>query len=271
MTIPLTRAAIVAEARTWIGTRYRHQGSLKGVGCDCLGLVRGVWRNCVGSEPEMPPPYAPDWAEASGAETLAEAALRHLVPVTRDEIVWSYAGVRPLDDDGASAAQEATRDYVIRTEAEPGAALVNVFGGKLTTSRRLGEEVVDGFAKLIGARGKRWTRKAKLPGGEFETTGFEAEAGRLQRDYPGLDAALVRRLARLYGTRATIVLGAARQPAELGEHFGWNLHAREVDYLMAEEWARTADDVLWRRTKAGLRVTAEDKARLAAYMAARLG
>lgn len=86
MTIPLTRAAIVTEARGWIGTRYRHQGSLKGVGCDCLGLVRGVWRNCVGSEPETPPPYAPDWAEASGIETLAEAATRHLIPVALDEI-----------------------------------------------------------------------------------------------------------------------------------------------------------------------------------------
>ena len=85
MTSPhTTRAAIVAEARGWIGTPYRHQASLKDVGCDCLGLVRGVWRNCIGDEPEMPPPYAPDWAEAKGDETLAAAALRHLVPVARD-------------------------------------------------------------------------------------------------------------------------------------------------------------------------------------------
>ena len=81
MTPPLTRAAIVAEARTWIGTRYCHQGSLKGVGCDCLGLVRGVWRACVGDEPEVPPAYAADWAEATGEESLADAALRHLIPV----------------------------------------------------------------------------------------------------------------------------------------------------------------------------------------------
>ena len=81
---PLTRAAIVAEARGWIGTRYRHQASLKGVGCDCLGLVRGVWRGCIGCEPEAPPPYAPDWAEATGHEALAEAALRHLVPIALD-------------------------------------------------------------------------------------------------------------------------------------------------------------------------------------------
>jgi NlpC/P60 family putative phage cell wall peptidase len=86
MTSRLTRAAIVTEARSWIGTRYRHQGSLKGVGCDCLGLVRGVWRNCIGDEPEAPPPYAPDWAEAHGEETLAQAALRHLVTIESDHI-----------------------------------------------------------------------------------------------------------------------------------------------------------------------------------------
>jgi NlpC/P60 family putative phage cell wall peptidase len=82
-----TRIAIVAEARTWIGTPYRHQASLKGVGCDCLGLVRGIWRNCIGDEPETPPPYAPDWAEAKGDETLVAAALRHLVPVARDDFM----------------------------------------------------------------------------------------------------------------------------------------------------------------------------------------
>lgn len=81
---PLTRAAIVAEARAWIGTRYRHQASVKGVGCDCLGLVRGVWRGCIGIEPETPGPYAPDWAEARGEEALAQAALRHLVPIATD-------------------------------------------------------------------------------------------------------------------------------------------------------------------------------------------
>jgi len=82
---PLTRTAIVAEARSWIGTRYQHQASVKGVGCDCLGLVRGVWRGCIGDEPEAPPPYAPDWAEATGTESLAEAALRHLLPVAIDD------------------------------------------------------------------------------------------------------------------------------------------------------------------------------------------
>lgn len=84
MVATLKPSVIVAEARSWIGTRYQHQASLKGVGCDCLGLVRGVWRNCIGSEPEAPPPYAPDWAEARGEEALAQAALRHLVPIGID-------------------------------------------------------------------------------------------------------------------------------------------------------------------------------------------
>lgn len=84
--MPVTRAAIVAEARSWIGTRYRHQASLKGVGCDCLGLVRGVWRGCIGDEPEAPGPYAPDWAEARGEEALAMAARRHMAPVAPADV-----------------------------------------------------------------------------------------------------------------------------------------------------------------------------------------
>lgn len=91
MAIATSRAAIVAEARSWIGTPYRHQGSVKGAGCDCLGLIRGVWRAIYGSEPEEPPPYAPDWAEAAGGEPLARAALRHLVAI--DKIAFAEGDV----------------------------------------------------------------------------------------------------------------------------------------------------------------------------------
>ncbi len=215
------------------------------------------------------PPGPVEISEEETDYLLAAASEYFAKPLTRDEIVWSYAGVRPLYDDGASAAQEATRDYVIRTEEEEGASLINVFGGKLTTSRRLAEEVVDGFGKLIGRMGPRWTRKAKLPGGDFAPTAFEVQVEKMQRAYPRLDPALVRRLTRLYGTRAEALLGNAKETSDLGAHFGSTLYAREVDYLMAEEWALLADDVLWRRTKLGLRVTAEDKQRLAAYMADR--
>ena len=190
-------------------------------------------------------------------------------PVTRDDIVWSYSGVRPLYDDGASASKEATRDYVLKqvgADREP--KLINVFGGKLTTFRRLSERVVDMIADALGAKGAAWTRTGTLPGGDFPATGFEAAIDGLAKAYPGLDRTLLRRLVRSYGTRAAMLLGDATSTAELGVHFGADLFAREVDYLIANEWAVTAEDVLWRRSKLGLRVSAEDSRRLADYMAA---
>ncbi|MDP1732232.1 MAG: glycerol-3-phosphate dehydrogenase [Devosia sp.] len=216
-------------------------------------------------------PGAVEITEEETAYLCSAASEYFRKPVTRDEIVWTYSGVRPLFDDGASAAQEATRDYVLRTAGDKLAgAVVNVFGGKLTTFRRLSEEVVERIADIIGHKGHRWTRDAHLPGGDFPVTGFDALADRLQARYPQLDPKLTRRLTRLYGTKAGALLGDAAEAGDLGQHFGADLHAREVDYLMANEWARTADDVLWRRTKLGLRVTPEDKARLSAYMAERV-
>jgi glycerol-3-phosphate dehydrogenase len=192
--------------------------------------------------------------------------------VTRNEIVWTYSGVRPLFDDGASAAQEATRDYVLRTEGDAQTGVVlNVFGGKLTTYRRLSEEVVDKIAGVLGEQGKRWTRTAKLPGGDFAPTAFEATVSRFSSMYPKLPPQLIRRLTRSYGTRVEHVLDGAKTSDDLGEMFGADLSAREVDYLIAEEWARTAEDVLWRRSKLGLRVSAEDAARLDRFMAERIG
>jgi len=191
-------------------------------------------------------------------------------PVTREEIVWTYAGVRPLFDDHASAAQEATRDYVLKLDRpDNGPALIDIFGGKLTTHRRLAEEVVERIEKVLGARGKTWTKGAKLPGGEFAPTDFDGEVGRLVARYPGLSKKLLKRLVRLYGTKAAQLLGDAVTTEHLGQNFGADLTAREVDYLIEEEWARTAEDILWRRTKMGLRVTAADKLALGAYMATR--
>ncbi|MHB1109339.1 MAG: glycerol-3-phosphate dehydrogenase [Devosia sp.] len=218
-----------------------------------------------------------DYHGEPGAVTITDAETDYLCaaaseyfkkPVTREEIVWTYSGVRPLFDDGASAAQEATRDYVLKTAGDKVAgALINVFGGKLTTYRRLSEEVVERIADIIGHKGQHWTRDAHLPGGDFPATGFEAQVRKLAHQYPRLDAKLTRRLTRLYGTKAGELLGEAREAGDLGDHFGADLYAKEIDYLIANEWARTADDVLWRRTKLGLRVMPEDKARLSAYMA----
>lgn len=189
-------------------------------------------------------------------------------PVTREQIHWTYSGVRPLFDDGASAAQEATRDYVLKVDGDAATgAAINVFGGKLTTSRRLAESVLEKIEGVLGKKGAAWTRTSRLPGGEFEPLAFEAEARRLRMDYPDMPARLLRRLLRQYGTKARVVLGKATEVDDLGQHFGWDLYAAEVDYLVAHEWARTAQDVLWRRTKVGLRVSAEEVAALEGYMA----
>lgn len=202
---------------------------------------------------------------------LLKAATEYFAkPVTEDQIAWTYSGVRPLFDDGASAAQEATRDYVLKVDGDAATgAAINVFGGKLTTSRRLAESVLEKIEDVLGKKGASWTKTSRLPGGEFEPLAFEAEARRLAMDYAGMPPRLIRRLLRQYGTRARALLGTATSVEELGQHFGWDLYATEVDYLVANEWARTAQDVLWRRTKVGLRVSAEEVTRLEDYLAQR--
>ncbi|HEX4298682.1 MAG TPA: glycerol-3-phosphate dehydrogenase [Devosia sp.] len=202
---------------------------------------------------------------------LAAASEYFEKPVTWQDIVWTYSGVRPLFDDHASKAQEATRDYVLKTEGDAATgAVINVFGGKLTTHRRLSEEVLERIEKVLGAKGKPWTKGSKLPGGEFGPTEFEAQVERLNELYPSLADKFLRRLARQYGTRAATLLGKATRMQELGEGFGGDLTAREVDYLVENEWARSAEDVLWRRTKLGLRTGIGDKTRLDDYIAAKL-
>lgn len=199
---------------------------------------------------------------------LSAASEYFAKPVTKDQIVWTYSGVRPLFDDGASEAQEATRDYVLKLDGTASdGAVVNVFGGKLTTSRRLAESVMEKVEEVLGQKGAPWTKKSTLPGGDFGPMEFDAQVRRLVKDYPDLPQSLLKRLMRLYGTRARKLLGDSRTAKDLGPVFGADLHAREVDYLVAEEWARTAQDVLWRRTKLGLRTGPEDVARLEAYLA----
>ena len=198
---------------------------------------------------------------------LCDAASEYFAkPVRREDIVWTYSGVRPLYDDGASMAQEATRDYVLKTDRSGGAPIVNIFGGKITTYRRLAESTLDKIEGLLGAKGRKWTATAALPGGDFVATAFDAEVDKLKRAYAFLDLRLARRLVRLYGTRAHILLGLARSVADLGRRFGADLHEAEVRYLMRHEWAVTAEDVLWRRTKHGLRFSREEAAGLEEFM-----
>ena len=189
-------------------------------------------------------------------------------PVERASIVWTYSGVRPLYDDGASAAQEATRDYVLKPDPGEGAPLVNIFGGKITTYRRLAESVLDLVEERLGRKSSPWTHRAALPGGDFPADGFDALVARLAADYPFLEPRQARRYVRHYGTRARILLGDARSVANMGQDFGHGLYAREVDYLIAQEWAMEAADVIWRRTKRGLRLDRDQVRALDAYMAA---
>lgn len=178
-------------------------------------------------------------------------------PVTRGDMVWSYSGVRPLYDDGASKAQEATRDYVLKAEGAAGEPqLINVFGGKITTYRRLAESMLEKIEDVLGKRGKPWTAGATLPGGDFDKQGFAALLSKFRRDHPFLSEAHAHRLVRLYGTRAWRILHGARTAAELGRVFGSDLTEAEVAYLADHEWAQAAEDILWRRTKLGLKVDA---------------
>jgi glycerol-3-phosphate dehydrogenase len=189
-------------------------------------------------------------------------------PVTRADIVWRYAGVRPLRDDGARAAQEARRDYSLELTAPPGAPpLLSVFGGKITTYRVLAEAALHKLAPHIPGMGPPWTAGAALPGGDFPWDGKPALIAGLAARYPFLSAATCNRLARLYGTLAADMLGDARSPADLGRDFGAGLTEREVRWLMRHEWARTAKDVLWRRTKLGLRLSQAQARGLADWMA----
>lgn len=203
---------------------------------------------------------------------LCSAASEYFAkPIRQEDVVWTYSGVRPLYDDGASKAQEATRDYVLTLDA-PGTAapLLSVFGGKITTYRRLAEAVLDKLGPHLPAttqKPKGWTAHEPLPGGDFPATGFDDLLRGLQQRYPFLKAAHAWRLARTYGTRADLLLGGAKSLADLGQSFGADLTEREVLYLMREEWARTADDILWRRSKLGLKVAPTDVAALMRFMA----
>ena len=206
-----------------------------------------------------------DYLCAAASEYFAE-------PVQRKDIVWTYSAVRPLYDDGASKAQEATRDYVLKSDAPDGqAAIVNIFGGKITTYRRLAESMLEKIEEHLGKRGKPWTANAPLPGGDFPATGFDAEVAKLKAAYPFLDLAHAARLTRLYGTRARILLGLAKSQADLGRHFGADLYEAEIRYLMNQEWAVTAEDILWRRTKRGLKLTREQADALDRYMSGASG
>jgi len=200
-------------------------------------------------------------------------------PVTREDVVWTYSGVRPLYDDGAKSATAATRDYVLSLDAGPATdggvgsepPLLNVFGGKITTYRKLAEQ---GFARLrpfFPQAGGDWTAGVALPGGDFPVDGVARLTEKLTAAHPWLDEYWAGRLIRAYGTEAMTVLGNAGSAADLGQGFGGTLTEREVRWLMDREYARTAEDVVWRRSKLGLRMSADEIALLDQWMTAQTG
>lgn len=205
---------------------------------------------------------------------LCEGASEYFrTPVRPADVVWTYSGVRPLVDDGSGKPEAATRGY--RFEIDGGTdgtpPLLSVFGGKITTYRHLAAEAVEQLAPFLPAlKGGDWTGTASLPGGDFGHREAWDQVNALTARYLFLTREQAQRLIRLYGTRAQEILGTATSPADLGEDFGHGLTAAEVDYLIDHEWATSAEDVLWRRTKLGLRFSPEQTARLAVYCAERI-
>ena len=202
--------------------------------------------------------------------TLANTYLAK--PLAASDIVWSYSGVRPLYDDATRDPSAITRDYVLALDAEekpenePRAPVLSVFGGKITTYRKLAEHALAHLKPFFPAMRESWTGKTPLPGGDLPNGDRDAWQAELSRRYAGLPAELLRALARRYGTRASTVLGDAQSVADLGEDFGATLTEREIRYLERDEWATTADDILWRRTKCGLAMSVDQRARVAAFV-----
>ncbi len=189
--------------------------------------------------------------------------------VTPADVVWTYSGVRPLFDDGSIEASAVTRDYVFDLDTAGGAPVLSIFGGKITTFRKLAEHALDELKLFFPGMKPAWTDTASLPGGDIRDADFERFLSAFKARHPFLDEGLARRIARAYGTRAEEFLKGARSMGDLGEDFGAGLTAAEVDYLVRREWARSAGDILWRRSKLGLHVPAGAAERIDAYLAAK--
>jgi glycerol-3-phosphate dehydrogenase len=223
---------------------------------------------------DIPHEGDPSRAQASAAETdyLCRAATRYLDrAVDPADIAWRYAGVRPLYDDRTANPSAVTRDYVLRLDSDQGSApVLSVFGGKITTYRRLAEHALEKLAPWFPGMGTAWTADTALPGATFPSGDIARFEQHLAQRHPQLPLSLLQALAWRHGALAYDVIGDAASVADLGRHFGADLYAREVDYLVQSEWARSAEDVLWRRTKAGLHLTALQRDAVARHLEQRL-
>ena len=221
------------------------------------------------------------WQGTPGPVSIAAAEVEYLCQtvnayfkrqIAADDVVWSYSGVRPLFDDEASDASAVTRDYLLDVEAPAGEApVLSVFGGKITTYRRLAEHALEKLEPYLGPIPAPWTGSTPLPGGDIPNGDMESFVGDVQDRWPFLGTPLARRLARAYGTRISRLLGDIESCRDMGEDFGGGLTRVEVDFLMGEEWALSVEDLYWRHTKAGLYASPADERRLAAYLKSKSG
>jgi glycerol-3-phosphate dehydrogenase len=217
------------------------------------------------------------WQGDPGAPAITDAEIRYLCesvnaffakPVSPADIIWTYSGIRPLFDDGSANASAVTRDYVLTLGTTEGPQILSAFGGKITTYRTLAEHALDKLAPFLPAMGPFWTATAALPGGDIPDGDFATFLADVRRRWPFLESRTAQRMARAYGTRLPAILGDATSMAALGRDFGGGLSEAEVDYLCRHEWARTADDILWRRSKLGLHTGPETRAALEDHLAA---
>ncbi|MEW2911404.1 glycerol-3-phosphate dehydrogenase [Leisingera sp. JC11] len=211
------------------------------------------------------PDTAPECTESEQEYLINFASGYFNQPLKREDIVWTYSGVRPLYDDGASSATAATREYVLTLD-QAQAPLLNVFGGKITTYRKLAEAALAKIGEVFPQLPADWTAGIALPGGDFAVADVEKLQSKLAADYPFLTPYGTRRLIRAYGTEAWEVLGEAKSAADMGQDFSATITARELDWAIAREWVRTGDDYLWRRTKLGLRLDEAQRAAVDAYI-----
>jgi glycerol-3-phosphate dehydrogenase len=210
-------------------------------------------------------------ATAEEISYLCDCVSEYLAKRVRPEdVVWNYAGVRPLYDDGASEAKAATRDYVFELDTPGGAPLLSIYGGKITTYRRLAEEALEQLGPYLRSAKARegWTAKSPLPGGDIDVSALPALTAELRRSFSFLTQEHASRLAHAYGRHALRLLGNAKSSADLGESFGATLTAAEVEYLITSEWAMTAEDIVWRRSKLGLRLSRAQMAAIDDWIAA---
>ncbi|MEJ6011027.1 glycerol-3-phosphate dehydrogenase [Novosphingobium aquae] len=226
-------------------------------------LIGTTDRDHTGGEPRA--------SEEEIAYLCEGASLYFRNRVVPADVVWTYSGVRPLLDDHSGKPEAATRGYRFDlSEAEEGAPILTVFGGKITTYRHLAQEAVELLAERLPVlKGEGWTATATLPGGDFPREEADDLLALIADRYPFLEPLWASRLARCYGTLTTEILGDAASLAECGAHFGHGLTEAEVRFLMRREWARSAEDVLWRRTKLGLRFSAAEQDQLRAFIAGR--